>query len=623
MVSSILFSAGGFESKYGDKMASVLDIKYKKPSKYASSVMASLLGGSISIEGCSKNHRFTNISGFRYKTSSYILNSLDTKGEYKPNFTDFQTFLTYDLKENLELTFLGNYASNNFNFIPQTRETSFGTIDEALKLKIYFEGQEKDKYSTSFGAFSINYKVNNNLKTNFTISAYNAKEEEKFDILGQYFLNELDKQIGSNNLGDSLMNIGIGTFLNHARNNLNVNVINIQHRGYLTKTNNTVTWGVNAINENISDKIHEWEMLDSSGYSLPYTDTLYSDSSQKVGMNSLILSKNNLSTYRFTSFVQKSKTFEIDSTEYNVNFGIRENYWTFTNQLLFSPRLLLSAKPNWKNDFLFRLSAGYYYQPPFYHEIRDLNGNLNNNIQAQKSLHFVFGTDYTFYSWNRPFKFVGEIFYKKFDKLIPYQIDNVRIRYYAKNNAKGYATVIDVKVNGEFVPGVESWFSLSLLKTMEDLNDDYYYKNENGTIVKIEPGYIPRPTDQIINFGLFFQDYLPQNPSYKMQLSLLYGSGLPFGPPKSERYKATYRMPAYRRVDIGFSKMLKSEEHELPKNNLFHNFKSIWLGIEVFNLLDINNTISYQWVSDVRDHQYAVPNYLSSRRLNLKIIAKF
>ncbi len=616
LVSSILFSAGGFDAKYGDKMASVLDIRYKKPTKNAASVSASMLGGSLSLEGCSKNHRFTHISGFRYKTSQYILNTLDTKGDYKPSFADFQTYLTYDINERLEFTFLGNYASNNYLFVPQTRETSFGTIDEALKLKIYFDGKERDKYATYFGAVSANYRPFDHLKINFTASAYYATESEKYDIMGQYYLNELDKELGSDNLGDSLMNIGVGTFLNHARNNLNANVFNLQHRGTYEKNNNVLLWGANLQGETIDDHITEWEMLDSAGYSLPYTDSV-------VSLYSYIYSNNHLSTYRITSFIQRTTSFGKDSNEYSFTVGLRENYWNFTNQLLLSPRISFSAKPHWEHDYLFRFAAGYYYQPPFYKELRDLNGQINNNIQAQKSIHIVFGTDYIFTAWNRKFKFITELYYKYFDKLIPYQVDNVRIRYYATNNAKGYATGIDFKVNGEFVPGIESWASMSIMKTMEDLNDDFYYKQVDSQVVKVEPGYIPRPTDQLVNFGLFFQDYFPGNPSYKMQLSLLFGSGLPFGPPNSERYQATYRMPPYRRVDIGFSKLLKSDEHDLPKGNPFRHFKSIWIALEVFNLLDINNTISYQWVTDIRDHQYAVPNYLSSRRLNLKLTLKF
>jgi hypothetical protein len=420
-------------------------------------------------------------------------------------------------------------------------------------------------------------------------------------------------------MGDSLMNIGVGTFLNHARNSLQTEVINLQHRGSYNRSDNTILWGLNLQNENIHDKITEWEMIDSAGYSLPYTDTLGA-SDATVGLSSYLHSNNVLSTYRITSFIQRTSNFSMDSNEYSFTIGLRENYWNFTNQLLLSPRASLSAKPHWKRNYLFRFSAGYYYQPPFYKELRGLDGQINNDIQAQKSIHLVLGSDYIFMAWDRPFKFITEIYYKYFDKLIPYQIDNVRVRYYATNNAKGYATGIDFKVNGEFVPGIESWASMSLMKTMENLTDDSYI-DTNNTI--IYPGYIPRPTDQLLNFGLFFQDYLPRNPSYKMQLSLLYGSGLPFGPPKSERYEAVYRMPAYRRVDIGFSKLLKSEDHELSKGNPFRYFKSIWIALEVFNLLDINNTISYQWVSDINDHQYAVPNYLSSRRLNLKLTARF
>lgn len=616
MVSSIQFSAGGFDAKYGDKMASVLDIRYKKPTKHASSVMASMLGASASVEGCSRNHRFTFITGFRYKTSRYVLNSLDTKGDYKPNFTDFQGFFTYDLSEKTELTLLGNYASNNYIFVPQTRETSFGTVDEALKLKIYFEGQESDKFSTLFGALTFNYRKNEFVKNSFTFSAYNAREYEKFDILGQYFLNELDKELGSDNIGDSLMNIGVGTFLNHARNKLTADVYNLQYRGSHKTETNHIQWGGNVQSEMITDNISEWEMLDSAGYSLPYTDSV-------VSMYSSVFSKNTLATFRVTSFIQRTTIFINDSNEYAFTIGIRENYWNFTNQLLFSPRASLSLKPNWKRNYLFRLSGGFYYQPPFYKEIRNLAGEINRDVAAQKSVHIVLGSDYILEAWGRKFKLISEIYYKYFDKLIPYKIENLRIRYYATNNSKGYAAGIDLKINGEFVPGVESWASLSVMKTMENLNDDFYYQQEDSQLVMKYPGYIPRPTDQLVNFGLFFQDYLPRNPTYKMHLSLLFGTGLPFGPPKSERYQATFRMPPYRRVDIGFSKLIKSEDAVYTKGNPLRYFKTIWIAAEIFNLLDINNTVSYQWVSDIRNHEYAVPNFLTSRRLNIKILAQF
>ncbi len=616
MVSNIYFSAGGFDAKYGDKMASVLDIQYKKPTKNAAHLTASLLGTSVTVENSSKNHRFTHISGFRYKTSQYLLNSMDTKGDYKPNFFDYQTYLTYDINEKNEISFLGNIAQNHYRFIPQTRETSFGTIDEALKLKIYFDGQESDKYTTSMGAISLNSKPNDDLKLSYTISAYHTYEQEKYDIMGQYFLNELDKQLGSNSMGDSLANIGVGTFLNHARNYLTSTVFAIQHGGTkIIEENKSIQWGANAQYETTQDDIREWVMIDSAGYSLPYNDSV-------VGMYSLISGKNDLQQGRVAGFAQFSNKMEFDSSSVLYTIGFRTTYISYSEQVLFSPRASFYYNPAWKRKFSFKFATGYYYQPPSYKETRLPSGSLSNNMIAQQSIHFVLGSDYTFTAWNRPFRYISELFYKSYKHLIPYQIDNVRIQYLGDNNAVGYAVGLDMKVNGEFVPGVESWASLSILKTKEDILNDYYYKTVDGQAVRVEPGYIPRPTDQLVNIGLFFQDYLPMDPTYTMQLSLLYGSGLPFGPPKSERYEATYRMPAYRRVDIGFAKILKSPDKEVSTGFLKH-FDKLWIGLEIFNLLDIDNTISYQWVSDINGHEYAVPNYLSSRRLNLKIIASF
>lgn len=616
MVSNIYFSTGGFDAKYGDKMASVLDIQYKKPIKNAVHITASFLGSSLTLENSNKNHRFTHISGFRYKTSQYLLNSMDTKGDYKPKFFDYQTYITYDINEKNEISFLGNISRNHYRFIPQTRETSFGTIDEALKLKIYFDGNESDKYTTAMGAISLNKKPNDNTKLSYTISTYYTDEQEKFDIMGQYFLNELDKQLGSNTMGDSLMNIGVGTYLNHARNYLTSSVFAIQHYGTKKiKENKSIHWGANAQYETTHDNIHEWVMIDSAGYSLPYNDSV-------VGIYSLISGKNFLHQAKIASFAQFSNKMEFDSSSVLYTVGFRTIYISYSKQILFSPRVSFYYYPSWEKKFSFKFATGYYYQPPSYKEIRLPSGNLSNNITAQQSVHFVLGSDYTFTAWNRSFRYITELFFKRYNHLIPYQIDNVRIQYLGNNNAVGYAVGLDMKINGEFVPGVESWASFSILNTKEDILNDYYYDIVDGQRIRIEPGYIPRPTDQLINIGLFFQDYLPMDPSYTMQLSLLYGSGLPFGPPKSERYEAIYRMPAYRRVDIGFAKILKSPDKEVLTGFLKH-FNKLWIGLEIFNLLDINNTISYQWVSDIRGHEYAVPNYLTSRRLNLKIIASF
>ncbi|MFH2096410.1 MAG: TonB-dependent receptor, partial [Bacteroidota bacterium] len=454
---------------------------------------------------------------------------------------------------------------------------------------------------------------------------------------GQYYLNELDKQMGSDNLGDSLMNIGIGSFLEHARNYLDATVISASHNGRYKRSDHQLLWGVKIQHETVSDDINEWTMRDSAGFSLPFPDTA-GYSPNYVPMYQTLISSHYIESNRATAYIQESYSFSIDSTELSITGGIRGQYWDYNGQFVGSPRISLALMPNWDRDILFKFAAGYYFQPPFYKELRDLNGNIHDDIKAQESIHFVVGSDYNFKMWKRPFKFITELYYKKLDHLIPYQVDNVRIRYYGSNNAKGYAMGVDMKLNGEFVPGVDSWASLSVMQTREDIQGDFYYKYYNAdgeqifpgfdtdsiaNTVKVEPGFIPRPSDQTVNFGLFFQDYLPRNPSYKMQLSLMFGSRLPFGPPNSERYTHTLRMPAYRRVDIGFSKVLKSEDKVLPENNIFRHFKSIWVTLEVFNLLGIRNTISYLWIDDIYGRQYAVPNYLSDRRLNVKLIAKF
>lgn len=616
MVSSVLFSAGGFEAKYGDKMSSVLDIRYKKPSKYGGSFSGSLLGGSAHVEGCSEDHRFTHITGARYKTSSYLLGSMDVQGDYQPSFFDFQTYMTFDVSTTFEIDFLGHASQNRYLFQPETRETSFGTIHEALKLKIYFEGQELNKFTTFTGAIATHYRPNKNLKLSNIISVFSTQEEETFDILGQYFLNELDNELGSDNLGDSLMNVGVGSFLNHARNYLDATVYNAYHKGYYTKDRNALQWGLKLQHEIFYDRMNEWEMLDSAGYSLPYSDS-------GVNLYRTLIADTSFSSNRLTGFLQDTYTQEFDSAELSVTGGVRFNYWDFNGDVLISPRLNVAFKPNWNRDFLFRFATGYYYQPPFFREMKDLNGKINPDIEAQQSIHFVLGSDYNFMAWDRPFKFVSELYYKKLDNLIPYDVDNVRIRYYGSNNATGYAMGVDLKINGEFVPGVDSWASLSVMSTRELVEGHFVSTNKDSSIrVEGTSNYIPRPTDQFFTFGLFFQDYLPGNPQYKMQLNLLYGSGLPFGPPNSYKAIADLRIPAYRRVDIGFSRVIVGDD-KILKSAALKYFKSIWIGLEVFNLLDINNTVSHIWITDIRNQQYAVPNYLTARRLNVKLVARF
>jgi len=609
MVSSIHFSSGGFESIYGDKMSSVLDIRYNKPIDFSGKVSLSLLGGTAQLEDVSKNGKFTYNTGFRYKTSQYVLNSLETKGDYNPNFYDFQAYLTYKVNNKLDFDFLGYYALNNYEFIPKNRETSFGTINEALNLKIYYDGQEQDRFETFMGAFTTSFNPSEKVFLKLIFSAYQTTEEETYDIRGQYYLNELDNTIGSETYGDSILNIGVGEFHNHARNYLTANVYSIAFKGGYYSKRNKLRWGAKYNYEMIDDELNQWERIDSAGFSIPYNG-------ETIELHESARAKNNISSNRITAFIQDTynKKF-INKSDLFINLGVRGQYWDFNNEFIVSPRASLSFKPNWKKDMLFRFSSGFYYQPPFYKEMKNPEGQLNEKIKSQKSYHFVLGSDYIFRAWNRPFKLTTEVYYKILDDLIPYKIDNVQIEYSGLNLAHGYAYGIDFKINGEFVEGIESWASLSLMQTKEDIDGDGI-------------GYYSRPTEQLVNFSMFFQDYLPMNPSYRMNLSLHFGTGLPFSSPEVGEYNEAFRMRSYKRVDLGFSKVIINKDKEFKKAAWLNVFEDMWLSFEVFNLLDINNTISYMWIKTVNNQageasQYAVPNYLTSRRINLKLTAKF
>lgn len=619
MVSSIHFSSGGFESRFGDKMSSVLDIRYNKPIDFSGGVSLSLLGGSLHLEDASKNGKFTYNTGIRYKTSQYVLNSLETKGDYDPDFFDIQSYLTYKVNSNLDFDFLGYYALNSYRFVPQKRETSFGTVKEALSLTIYYDGKEIDKFETLMGAFTSNYHPNDKLSVKLILSAFQTVEQETYDIQGQYYLNELDNSYGSDTYGDSIMNIGIGTFLNHARNYLTAQVYSASLKGGYYTNHNKFRWGVKYNYEAIDDQMSQWKMLDSAGYSLPYTG-------ESIELYETARASNTIYSNRITAYLQNTYNQTLqNNAEFFINVGLRAHYWDFNNEFIFTPRMSLSYKPNWEKNMLFRVSSGYYYQPPFFKEMKNPKGEINNDLKSQKSIHFVLGNDYIFNAWKRPFKLTTEIYYKILNDLIPYKIDNVHLEYAGENMAKGYAYGIDFKINGEFVEGIESWASLSLMQTKEDIDGDFYY-NSDGQ--RVEPGYYARPTNQLINFSMFFQDYLPMNPSYKMNLSLHYGTGLPFSSPDEDRYDQVFKMRAYKRVDLGFSKVIISKDKEFEKSAWLNVFEDMWISLEVFNLLDINNTISYMWVKTVNNQsgqaaQYAVPNYLTSRRVNLKLTAKF
>ena len=603
MVQDISFSAGGFASRYGDKLSSVLDIQYKDPKSWKNHLSFSFLGVSATIEGISTSKRWSHVTSFRQKTNQFLLNSLDTESSYRPNFNDFQTLNTLHINSQVTFSLLGHISSNSYQSIPQSRQSDFGTIDQPMRLNIYFDGQEQDTYKSGMGAARIDYQIHDSLKMSLATSLFQTREEEYFDVEAQYWLGQLDNSLSSDNFGEVVANRGVGGFFRHARNELFAQVFNIQYRSKWAHNHSTTEWGAKYQSEDINDRLNEWQLIDSSGFSMPQgTDTI-------LEIFEYVKANNRLTSHRLTSYIQQTGEINLAKTKFNFNIGLRSHYWSMNKEHFFSPRAGISFLPNWEKDVLMKFSIGSYNQSPFYRELRDKKGNLFTQIKSQKSIHFVVTADYNFSSWGRPFKFVTALYYKSLKDIIPYEIDNLRIRYLPEQSAKGYTTGIDFRVNGEFVPGVESWASFSLMKSEEDIFGDGH-------------GFIPRPTDQRLSFSLFFQDYLPKSPSYKTNLRLHYSSGLPVGAINSERYEQTIRIPAYRRVDIGFTKIIK-QGNQGSKWRYFENFDSVWLSAEIFNLLGIRNTVSYLWVTDVVQNQYAVPNYLTSRLLNLKLQMKF
>ena len=614
-------------------MASVLDITYRKPSEFGLSMEGSLLGGNLVYEDVYAKKRLSALVGARYRTNQLLVGSLDTEADFVPQFTDIQAYLTYDLTDEWEFNFLGNYSRNLYQVIPESRTTDFGTLQESLRLNVFFDGREDYDFTTRFAALGAKYKPNKNLILNFQSSVFQTTEQEYFDVIGAYRLGELNTNLGSDQFGDISFTRSIGSFQNYARNYLDAIVANVSHNGFYDKDEVTWRWGLKFQMEDIIDRYKEWERIDSAGFNVPNGSgfnydslivTTLDDAGNPIAGNvySSVLqedelqlfesfaSRVTLNTLRATAFVERSEIVPLDSAgDLFYNVGLRTHYWTFNNQNVISPRASVSYKPNWESDMVFRLAAGLYYQPPFYREMRNLGGGVNEAIRAQRSIHLVLGNDYNLRIWNRPFKMVTEVYYKDFAQLIPYDMDNVRIRYRAENNARGFATGIDYRINGEFVPGIDSWASLSIMTIREDIEGD-------------GAGYLPRPTDQRLNFKIFFQDYLPNDPSFRVSLTLAYGTGLPFGPPQATAAERVFRLPDYRRVDIGFSKVLKSESKNYDSKFL-NQFRSLWIGVEVFNLLDITNTISYLWVKDISTaREYAVPNFLTPRLLNVKLVAK-
>ena len=623
MVGEVNFSAGGFDAKYGDKMASVLDVTYKKPSEFEANLAASLQGVSAYVGASGKN--FTQMHGVRFKTMQVLLGTLETKGEYSPYFVDYQTYMTWQMSKKWELTFLGNISQNYYNFTPKTRSTSFGTISNANNFTVFFDGKERDIFRTYFGALGFNYRPNKEVTLGFNVSAFNTNEQETYDITGEYWLSALDMSGGAQDKDEAPTgSLGTGMYHEHARNRLSATVINVGHTGMWKLPNNTLQWGVNYQNEIVLDRISEWETRDSAGYTLPVN-------SEQVEIIYNLYSDVDLYSHRMQVYVQDTYRHFADYGSWAFTAGVRANYWSFNNEFLVSPRATVAFFPDWKADLNFRLSAGVYHQAPFYKELRteqtdELGNNyvaLNKNIKAQRSLHAVFGMDYFFRAWNRPFKLTLEAYYKPSDRMISYYVDNVRVRYSGENDAVAYTAGVDVKLFGEFVPGTDSWISFSWMRSREDILDDHYsvYSNVGNYLGEVYPGYISRPNEQRYNISFFFQDYIPNHPEYKVHLKLVWSDGLPFGAPHSERYQAVLRTKAYNRVDIGASRgFVQGREKWMQK---IDPVKNIWLSLELFNLFNIKNVNSYYWVTDIYNGQYAVPNYLTGFMVNFRVSVGF
>mgnify|MGYP001227376511 FL=1 len=618
LIKSINFSSGGFQSKYGDKMSSVLDIKYRKPLKNKFSGNLNLLGSRISSDLLSKNSKISNILGFRYRDNSLLVESKETKTNYRPSFIDFQNLFNYTISDKIELSLFSNISVNNYNYAPKTRQTNFGTLEDPTALIVYYDGQEKDKYKTFFSSLTTKINLNKNLVLKFIASTFNTIENEYFDILAQYNLGEVNSSIGDEDLGEVEFSEGIGAQLNHARNSLDALIFNIENKLYYKIDDNNLEFSVKYTSENIDDRIIEWEVIDSAGFSIdpPFINSLsqqpYESNQGPILPFSNIRTSSSTKIKRLQSYLQWSKVVNNENGKLYYNAGVRIHGWKI-NQNKFntvtSPRAQFAIKPDWEKDMLFRLSTGIYYQPPFYRELRDYDGNINYNLKAQKSIHFVLSNDYSMKIWNRPFKLLTEIYYKKMDDVNSYTIDNVRIRYSANNDAKAYAYGLDLRLNGEFVPGTESWFSLGYLRTEENISNQ---------------GYIARPTDQRLKFGVLFQDYIPTIPDLKMYLNLIYNTGVPGGAPSySSPYSYLNRLPDYKRADLGVSYIIVGNNKKY-KNGVRSLFEELTVGLEIFNMFDVQNSITNTWVRDVYSkRQFSIPNYLTPRIFNLNLEFKF
>jgi hypothetical protein len=599
LTKEVRFSSGGFEPKYGDKMSSVLDIVYKRPENLEGSAMLSMTGASAYVGSASG--KFTQITGVRFKKNAFLLGTLDTKGEYDPSFVDLQTYMTYMFSAKLSWDFFGNFSNNSYRFTPVNRSTSYGTVAEAKNFTVYFDGRENDNFQGLFGASGFTYRLSEKTNLSLKFSLFQSREEEAYDISGEYWLSDIVSE-------EEKSVIGTGKYHEHARNRLISDIFNVTHSASHQIDRHALRWALTWQRERTRDRIREWEMRDSSGYSLPRGD-------ERVNVIQNLYSKQNLASNRLSAYFQDTYKFRIEAGLFSVTAGLRGSYWDFNRELILSPRASIGFIPSFDQRITLRFATGLYYQSPFYKEFRtvDTDGDrnsyivLNRNIRSQRSLHFVLGGDYSFRAIGRPFKFTAETYYKKLDKLVPYTVDNVKVRYYGSNMAFGYATGLDLKLFGEFVPETDSWLNFSLMKAQQ------HFAGKN----------VPLPTDQRYNISLFFTDYFPRYERIRLNLRAIWSDGLPASAPGKGYEYGYFTTPSYRRIDIGMSYQFSADTDNFMRSGFFRYLKNIYLGLDCFNLFDINNVNSYYWVTDVNNIQYAVPNFLTGRQLSAKVLVEF
>ncbi len=610
LVSNVNFSVGGFQAKYGDKMSSVLDVAYKRPTHFAGSAAMSLLGANMHLEGISKDQKFTYLIGARHKTNQYLLQSQPTKGIYNPSFTDVQTLLNYRINSTWEIEAIGNYARNRFTFFPETQTSSFGVLNQAYQLNVFYEGSEFDQFDSRFAGISASYHPEaSRLRLKFLASGFQTNEYETYDINGQYLFGELQTDMSKENFGQIKTYLGAGGIQTFARNYLNVNVGDVGVRGGYDAGKHQLQFGTNATVTNIYDDLHEWERRDSSAFNQPYDSAV-------LNLAYFYSSAASINYMRLTGFIQDNIRFD-SLGRLTASIGVRFNYSQLNGEFIASPRVQLAYKPAGKKDLVLKASGGYYAQPPFYREMRDFSGKLNTQLLAQRSFQAVAGVDYNFKMYKRPFKVTAETYYKELWNLDPYKYDNVRIRYTGKNDAIGHIYGGEVRLYGDLVKDATSFISIGVLKAEQKITDSPSIAGYNN--------YFPLPSDQRFMLGMYFEDYLPRNKNFKAHINMIYTTGLPVGPPSGHLFQNTLRLPDYKRVDMGFSALLlDGERREHPAHSYFNNIKSIWASLEVFNLLSIQNTLSYTWIQDRSSNKtFAVPNRLTSRLLNLKVLINF